>query len=123
MAKLAAECKTYDDNRPMDYEFENKLNASVNDNQQPQLEISKDPLYIDRRQARVPLSACKSNTTTHYGGMSFDPFRPAPEYTSQPKNQNEERLINRQLQPDELRQVQVGATTITIDNIFVGAQR
>jgi hypothetical protein len=29
IVKMAGKCKTYDDSKPMDYEFENKLNAHL----------------------------------------------------------------------------------------------
>jgi hypothetical protein len=123
LAALASNCKTYDDNKPMDYEFENKLNASVAD-KLPQLSLSKDPLYVDRRQAHLPRSISKTNAAYPFKDNSgFDPFKSAAEYSSQFKNQNEERIVSRQLQPEELRQVQVGPTTIPIDNIFINAQR
>jgi hypothetical protein len=51
----------------------------------------------------------------------FDAFKQVPVYTSTPKNQNEERVTNRQLLPEELRQIQVGPTTIQIDNIFINS--
>jgi hypothetical protein len=56
--KMASKCKTYDDNKPMDYEFENRLNARLSD-KTPQLDLTRDPLYIDKRQGKLPHTLIK----------------------------------------------------------------
>lgn len=78
LTKIAEECKNYDDAKPMDYEFESKLNATVQE-KIPQLDHNKDPLFLDKRLAKIhPKNLVKQNQTSPNAMTSvpiFDAFK------------------------------------------------